>query len=142
MITYFVATCCVGNARSFVRTEWDPLASCAPALAPCTVISDPSHATCAPHLELHTPPRTARRPNLALHSSCCVKQPPLGDSKYRSTCCNRMFYVFQVYITYVSSGCCKSRSGVTYVVMAIHICFNISNVCCKCFIWICICCNG
>jgi hypothetical protein len=42
-----------------------------------------------------------------------------------STCCNRMFYVFQMYVVYVSSGCYKSRSGVAYVAMTIH-------VCCKC----------
>jgi hypothetical protein len=35
--------------------------------------------------------------------------------------------VSDIYIAYVSSGCCKSRSDVAYVAMAIH-------VCCKCFI--------
>jgi hypothetical protein len=32
-----------------------------------------------------------------------------------------MFHVFQMYVVYVSSGCCKSRSGVVYVVMTIHV---------------------
>jgi hypothetical protein len=39
--------------------------------------------------------------------------------------CNWMFNVFQMYVAYVSSRCCKSRSGVAYVAMTIH-------VCCKC----------
>jgi len=38
------------------------------------------------------------------------------------TCCNRMFHVFQMYIAYVLSGCCKSRSVVAYVAMTIHVC--------------------
>jgi hypothetical protein len=38
-----------------------------------------------------------------------------------STCCNRMFHAFQMYVVYVSSGCCKSRSGVAYVAMTIHV---------------------
>jgi hypothetical protein len=41
-----------------------------------------------------------------------------------------MFHVFQMYMAYVSSGCCKSRSGVLYVAMAIK---YIATVCFKCF---------
>ena len=48
-----------------------------------------------------------------------------------------------MYVVYVSYGCCKSRSGVAYVAITIHVyCkymfLNVSdvlNVCCKCFIW-------
>jgi hypothetical protein len=47
-----------------------------------------------------------------------------------STCCNRMFHVFQMYMAYVSSECCKSRSGVPYVAMAIK---YVASVCFKCF---------
>jgi hypothetical protein len=42
-----------------------------------------------------------------------------------STCYNRIFHVFQIYVAYISSGCCKSRSSIVYVAMVIH-------VCCKC----------
>jgi hypothetical protein len=35
-----------------------------------------------------------------------------------STCYNRMFHVFQMYVAYISTGCCKSRFGVA---MTIHI---------------------
>jgi hypothetical protein len=64
-----------------------------------------------------------------------------------STCCNRMFHAFQMYVTYISSRCCKSRFGVVYVVMAIR-------VCCKCMFQLfqtdvvsfssgcCLCCSG
>jgi hypothetical protein len=39
-----------------------------------------------------------------------------------STCSNRIFYVFQMYIAYVSSRCCKSKSSVSYVAMTIYVC--------------------
>jgi hypothetical protein len=67
-----------------------------------------------------------------------------------STYCNCMFHVFQIYVAYVLSGCCKSRSGIAYVVMVIH-------VYCKCMFQMfqlfqiyvtsvssgyCICCSG
>jgi hypothetical protein len=62
-----------------------------------------------------------------------------------STYCNRMFYAFQIYVAYVSFRYCKSRSGVAYVAMTIH-------VCCKCMFQkyvasvllsrCCICCTG
>jgi hypothetical protein len=44
-----------------------------------------------------------------------VNQPPLGGTKYRSTCCNRKFHAFQMYVAYIFSGCCKGRSGVAYL---------------------------
>jgi hypothetical protein len=31
-----------------------------------------------------------------------------------------MFHVFQIYVAYVSSECCKSKSSIAYVAMAIH----------------------
>jgi hypothetical protein len=74
-----------------------------------------------------------------------------------STCCNRMFHAFQMYVAYVSSIFCKSRSGVAYVAIATHMCCKCMfqlfqtyvayvavaiHVCCKCvskcfscFIW-------
>jgi hypothetical protein len=59
-----------------------------------------------------------------------------------SICCNNMFHAFQIYVAYVSSGCCKIRSSVAYVAMTMHLCCKVyvstvsavSNVCCKCFI--------
>jgi hypothetical protein len=78
-------------------------------------------------------------------------------------CCKRMFQVFNMFHMYVTSvlyRCCKSRSYVAYVAMAIHICCKrlfqmfylffsdvscmcvyldvvyVSHICCKCFIWI------
>jgi hypothetical protein len=39
-----------------------------------------------------------------------------------------MFYLFQMYVANVLSGCCNSRSSVAHVAMAIHACF-------KCFIY-------
>jgi hypothetical protein len=49
-----------------------------------------------------------------------------------STCCNRVFHTFQMYVVYVLSGCCKNRSSVAYVAMAILICckcmFEISTI--------------
>jgi hypothetical protein len=52
-----------------------------------------------------------------------------------SISCNRMFYVFHIYVTYVSSGCFKSRSVVAYVAVTIHVWCKciVSYVCCKCF---------
>ena len=66
-----------------------------------------------------------------------------------STCCNRMFHAFQMYVAYVLSGCCKNRSGIAYVAMAIDVCCKcmfqmfqpfqmyvavVIHICCKCFI--------
>jgi hypothetical protein len=61
-----------------------------------------------------------------------------------------MFHAFQMFVAYVSSGCCKNRSGVAYVAMTIRICYG---VCFKCFSYFkmyvasvlsrfCICCTG
>jgi hypothetical protein len=50
----------------------------------------------------------------SLLSACHVNEPPLGDGKKKSICCNDMFYAFQMYAAYVLSGCCKSRSDVAY----------------------------
>jgi hypothetical protein len=41
-----------------------------------------------------------------------------------SACYNRIFHVFQMYVAYVLSGCYKSRYGVAYVAMTIHICWK------------------
>jgi hypothetical protein len=38
-----------------------------------------------------------------------------------STHYNHMFHVFQIYVAYVLFGSCKSRSGVTYIAMSIHL---------------------
>jgi hypothetical protein len=54
-----------------------------------------------------------------------VNEPPLGGNKQMITCYNCMFHAFQMYVAYVSFGCCKRRSSVVYVAMFIH-------VCCKC----------
>ena len=32
-----------------------------------------------------------------------------------------MFHVFQMYVAYALSGCCKSRSGVAFVAMPIDV---------------------
>jgi hypothetical protein len=102
----------------------------------------PSHRTSlAPH---NSPVACAARcPRLALRFAVPC-QPPLGGNNYISTCCNRMF---QMYVTYVSSKCCKSRFGVAYVAMAIHVYFKcmfelfqtyVASVLSGC----CICCSG
>jgi hypothetical protein len=36
-----------------------------------------------------------------------------------SMCCNSTFHM---HVAYVSSGCCKSKSSISYVTMAIHVC--------------------
>jgi hypothetical protein len=50
-----------------------------------------------------------------------------------STCCNHMFHTFQMYVTYVSSGCCKSRSDVAYIAMTIHVRCKCIFKCFSCF---------
>ena len=83
-----------------------------------------------PHLAppVRTRAMHSRGPTSALwHRAPCQRQAPrqrasIGGSKKMSTCCNRVFHAFQMYVVYVLSGCCKNRSGVAYVAMTIHVC--------------------
>jgi hypothetical protein len=58
-----------------------------------------------------------------------------------SVCFMHFRCMFHLDVACDSSRCCKSRSNVPYIVMAIHVCctclFDLfQNVCCKCLIWI------
>jgi hypothetical protein len=103
----------------------------------------------SPRHSVHRAPRRRQAP--------CQRASICSSSKQMSTCCNCMFHAFQMYVACVSFGCCKSRSGVTYVAMlymyVASVCFKyfnyfrytlqvyvpnvsvVSHVCCKCFIW-------
>jgi hypothetical protein len=104
---------CTGPALRRPRPA--PRASCR-APRPCL-------ALCAIHaLRLAPPfvPCTARRSRLALRSPAARQLAFIGRQVDE--------HMLQPYMSYVSSGCCKSRSGVAYVAMA-----NVASVCFKCF---------
>jgi hypothetical protein len=84
----------------------------------CAPTPHPGPASC---LALHVVHVLCLAPYAALPCAR-VNESLLGDNKQMSTYCNRMFHAFHMYVAYVSFGCCKSRSGVAYVVMTIHVC--------------------
>jgi hypothetical protein len=98
------------------------------------------------------PPSVCRR--LAPHapvgtsvtSMCWLLHSPKqqGDVYTETTCCTRMFQVFQVFYRYITSvlyRCCKSRSECYTYCNAIYVYFmcmfqmSVSDLCYKCFIW-------
>jgi hypothetical protein len=104
-----------------------PASRCAPLhLAPHAMHPAPWLTLSAPRAS--GPTRASRHPHLAQRSPAPRQLASIGRQQIESTCCNRIFHAFQTYVTYVSSRCCKSRSGVAYVAMAI-----LASVCFKCF---------
>ena len=89
----------------------------------------PLHGPFACHDVLHSASSLLHRSRAPLHGIMLrvelrINEPPFSQAASRccaeSACCKRMFQVFQMFQRYVSSvsyGCCKSRSGY-------HICCN------------------
>jgi hypothetical protein len=99
------ALCLVSHAPAPPASRRVPLH-----IAPRTIAPDPAHTACAPRpapCAKHTHPCLV--PPAPRYAPSCPRQPSLGGSKLMSTCCNRKFHAFKLYVAYVSSGCCKSR---------------------------------
>jgi hypothetical protein len=111
------------NLASWHRTHLAPRAPRAPLRLPPRVVRPCNRASHG-----HTRPASHRapRPWLTLRSCLTSRQlASIGRQQVDEHTLQLYISWFQMYVTYVSSGCCKSRSGIAYVVMAIH-------VCCKC----------
>jgi hypothetical protein len=96
-------------------------------------LSSRTHLTLAPPFV----PRVVRRPCLALPPLHHVYEFHWVAASRGAQVCNHTFHAFQMYVAYVSSGCCKSRSGVAYVawlyVYVAIVCFKCFN-CFKCML--------
>jgi hypothetical protein len=99
------------------------------AARPCASQLDPSCASrlaSDPPRAAH-PARTLRRghPRLALRSPMLHQRALIvGAASIWAHVTTLCFMRFQMYVAYVSSECCKSKSGVAYVAMAIYVCLK------------------
>jgi hypothetical protein len=78
----------------------------------------------APHARLRTAEVRPLRRGIKLRAGIKlrVNERPLGAANRWAHVVNVCFYAFHMYVSYVLSGCFKSRSGIVYVAMTMHVC--------------------